>query len=156
MDEELRRIDSMESCYRWVAELVKPSELEENPGVTARAYMLAVRGMERCVELRLKVIREAGRLPEREEVEPLATVDLSRLSDDALEEVEAALVPVGAVPSEETGGVKSEEDGKEELCEKSTKRRSGAVRSSSVAVPKSRTKRSAACGRGSRKGPSSA
>ena len=55
--------------------------------------MAALRGLERCTELRLRMVREAGRLPEPEADEPLATVDLSRLSDGALREVEAALVP---------------------------------------------------------------
>lgn len=99
LESELRNVAELEECYRRIAEQVRPSELEENPAAAARAYMMALRGLEHCVELRLKLIREAGRLPEPEE-EPLATVDLSRLSDEALEEVEAALVPVAMpVPS---------------------------------------------------------
>lgn len=96
LENEMQHIAAMEAHYRWVAELVKPSELEEDPTRSARSYLLALRGLERCVELRLKLIRAADRLPEAEEAEPLATVDLSRLSTDALEEVEAALVPVSA------------------------------------------------------------
>ncbi|MDE5944198.1 MAG: hypothetical protein K2G93_01250 [Rikenella sp.] len=99
LSEELSRIESMESRYEWVADLVKPGDLAEDPGSSARDYMAALRGLERCMELRLKLIREYGRLPSEEEDEPLATVDLSRLSDDALEEVEAALIPVEEVPT---------------------------------------------------------
>lgn len=143
LSEELGRIESMESRYEWVADLVKPGDLAEDPGSSARDYMAALRGLERCMELRLKLIREYGRLPSEEEDEPLATVDLSRLSDDALEEVEAALVPVAAEAPEE--GVEEEsaetspvvrdsppascsavpsEKRKDESCEKRTKPRS--------------------------------
>ena len=55
--------------------------------------MAAWRGLDLCTELGLRMVREGGRLPEPEAAGPLATVDLSRLSDGALREVEAALVP---------------------------------------------------------------
>lgn len=111
LEEGLRNVATLEERYRQVAEWVRPSELEENPVPAARAYMAALRGLERCTELRLKLIREAGRLPEPEADEPLATVDLGRLSDGALREVEAALVP--AAPRREEKKV-----GEENLCEK--------------------------------------
>ncbi len=101
LENELRNIDFVEGCYRRMAELVMPSDLEENPVPLARAYMAALRGMERCVELRLKLVREAGRLPAEEPDEPLATVDLSRLSDEALREVEESLVPLDGSPAGE-------------------------------------------------------
>lgn len=94
LENELRNIDFVEGCYRRMAELVIPSDLEENPVPLARAFMTALRGLERCVELRLKLVREAGRLPADEPDEPLATVDLSRLSDEALHEVEESLIPL--------------------------------------------------------------
>ncbi|WP_298064703.1 hypothetical protein [uncultured Rikenella sp.] len=90
---EMRVVAELEEGYRWVAELVKPSELEENPLPAARVYMSALRNLERCVELRMKLVREAGGMPEPEPEEPVATVDLSRLSDGALREVERAMVP---------------------------------------------------------------
>ena len=93
LEEGLRNVAMLEERYRQAAEWVRPSEMEENPVPQARAYMAALRGLERCTELRLRMVREAGRLPEPEADEPLATVDLSRLSDGALREVEAALVP---------------------------------------------------------------
>lgn len=123
LSEELSRIAFMESRYEWIADLVKPGELEENLGSSARDYMAALRGLERCMELRLKLIREYGRLPSEEGGEPLATVDLSRLSDDALEEVEAALVPVAAA---------SPEEGVEEGVEEASAETSPVVRVSGV------------------------
>lgn len=98
LEREMRTIDELEECYRWAAELVKPSELQEDMLPAVRGYMSVLRGVERCVELRMKLVREAGRLPKPEADETVATVDLSRLSDGALREVEQAMVP--AVPSE--------------------------------------------------------
>lgn len=140
LSEELSRIAFMESRYEWVADLVKPGELEENPGSSARDYMAALRGLERCMELRLKLIREYGRLPSEEGGEPLATVDLSRLSDDALEEVEAALVPVAAASPEE--GV--EEGVEEASAEPGEERSRGARKSSEERKDESCKKRSSA------------
>lgn len=92
-EREMRVVAELEECYRWVAELVKPSELEEDPLPAARVYMSALRSLERCVELRMKLVREADGMPEPEPEEPVAKVDLSRLSDGALREVERAMVP---------------------------------------------------------------
>ncbi len=113
LENELRNIDFVEGCYRRIAELVMPSDLEENPVPLARAFMAALRGMERCVELRLKLVREAGRMPVEEPDEPLATVDLSRLSDEALREVEESLVPLDGPQDGEAEGCD-----RNELCEK--------------------------------------
>lgn len=98
LESQMRTIDELEECCRWAAELVKPSELQEDLLPAVRGYMSVLRGVERCVELRLKLVREAGRLPKPEANETMATVDLSRLSDGALREVEEAMVP--AVSSE--------------------------------------------------------
>lgn len=129
LEREMRTIDELEECYRWAAELVKPSELQEDLLPAVRGYMSVLRGVERCVELRLKLVREAGRLPKPEADEPVATVDLSRLSDGALREVERAMVP--AVSSEraeatderqvqagEREGERSKEDDRKGSCEK--------------------------------------
>lgn len=93
LEREMRNIAALEECYRWAAELVKPAELQEDLLPAVRGYMSVLRGLERCVELRLKLVREAGRMPEPEPEERVATVDLSRLSDGALREVERAMVP---------------------------------------------------------------
>ncbi len=96
--EGMRRIERLEAVYERLAELLEPAELEENPLPAARGCMAALRGLERCVELRLKILREEERWPERElrEEERRAKVDWSRLSDGALREVEEALVPCEA------------------------------------------------------------
>ena len=129
LEREMRTIDELEGCYRWAAELVKPSELQEDLLPAVRGYMSVLRGVERCVELRLKLVREAGRLPEPEPDEPVATVDLSRLSDGALREVEQAMVPAVSseraeatderqVPAGEREGERDKEDDRKGSCEK--------------------------------------
>lgn len=99
LEEGLRQVGSLEALYERIARFVEPSELEENPLPMVRAYLATLRSLERCIELRVKLVREAGRLPRPEPEQPLATVDLSRLSDEALREVEEALVPLGAAPA---------------------------------------------------------
>lgn len=129
LEREMRTIDELVECYRWAAELVKPSELQEDLLPAVRGYMSVLRGVERCVELRMKLVREAGRLPKPEADEPVATVDLSRLSDGALREVEQAMVPAvsseGAeatkerrVPAGEREGERDKEDDRKGSCEK--------------------------------------
>ncbi len=110
VEQELRNVGALEMAYRKVAEMVAPAELEENPTASARVYLAALRGLERCVELRLKLIREAGRLPGEEPEEPMATIDLSRLSDDALREVETALIPLETERESENRGGKEVND----------------------------------------------
>lgn len=94
--EGLRRVEGIEAMYERLVRLLEPAELEENPLPAAKGCMAALRGLERCVELRLRLAREAERAScgEAEEAER-ARVDWSRLSDGALREVEAALVPCG-------------------------------------------------------------
>lgn len=129
LEREMRTIDELEECYRWAAELVKPSELQEDMLPAVRGYMSVLRGVERCVELRMKLVREAGRLPKPEAEEPVATVDLSRLSDGALREVEQAMVPAVSseraeatderrVPAGEQKGERDKEDDRKGSCEK--------------------------------------
>lgn len=129
LEREMRTIDELEECYRWAAEQVKPSELQEDLLPAVRGYMSVLRGVERCVELRMKLVREAGRLPKPEAEEPVATVDLSRLSDGALREVEEAMVPVASpqraeatderqVPAGELEGERDKEDDRKGSCEK--------------------------------------
>ena len=110
VEQEIRNVGTLEMAYRKVAEMVAPAELEENPTASARIYLAALRGLERCVELRLKLIREAGRLPGEEPEEPMATIDLSRLSDDALREVETALIPLETERESENRGGKEVND----------------------------------------------
>ena len=93
LERELLNIGMLEAAYGKVVKRMEPAGMEEDAGA-ARLYLAALRGMERCVELRLKLIREAERLPDPEPEEPMAMIDLSRLSDGALREVETALVPV--------------------------------------------------------------
>lgn len=100
LEEGLRQVGSLEALYDRIARFVEPSDLEENPLPMVRAYLATLRSLERCIELRLKLVREAGRLPRPEPEQPMATVDLSRLSDEALREVEQALVPLGTAPQE--------------------------------------------------------
>ena len=141
LENEMQRIESMEARYRWAAELVKPGELEEDPARSVRSYLAALRGLERCMELRLKLVRTAGQLPEPEAGEPLATVDLSRLSIDALEEVEAALVPVSpaAPPNEDTDRERLCETKPRAAAEPSRKRTKTETTQAEKAAPDART-----------------
>lgn len=117
LERELEAVGKLEALYERVAEFVEPSHLEENPLPTVRAYLSVLRSLERCIELRAKLVREAGRLPRPEPEQPMATVDLGRLSDEALREVEAAMVPLGPVPgaASETEGERDDRIG---LCKK--------------------------------------
>lgn len=99
LERELEAIGKLEALYERVAEFVEPSHLEENPLPTVRTYLATLRSLERCIGLRAKLVREAGRLPRPEPEQPMATVDLSRLSDGALREVEQAMVPLGTPPA---------------------------------------------------------
>ncbi|WP_304708928.1 hypothetical protein [uncultured Rikenella sp.] len=100
--EGLRRIERVEEAYERLAKMLEPEGLEEDLLPLAKGCMAALRGLERCVEMRLKLAREEerGRAAEPEVVSEgeekegeRAVVDWSRLSDGALREVEEALVP---------------------------------------------------------------
>ena len=117
LERELAAVGKLEALYERVAEFVEPSHLEENPLPTVRAYLSVLRSLERCIELRAKLVREAGRLPRPEPEQPMATVDLGRLSDEALREVEAAMVPLGPVPGA-ASKTEGERDDRIGLCKK--------------------------------------
>lgn len=119
-DAELRNVAELETMYRECAELVMPAGMGKNPVPSARAYMTALRGVERCIELRLKLVREAGRLPEpeSEKEEPMVMIDFSKLSYEALHEVKQALIPVGTSDNGE-----EELDEQSEICEKPKKKK---------------------------------
>lgn len=89
-------IEELEANYRRMAMLHEPCGPNSDPANT-RAYFQALRGIERCILMRIRLLREARMCPQprRElELEEPVGVDLTLLSDGALEEVQAALTEV--------------------------------------------------------------
>lgn len=121
LNDELRNVEELKAMYRECAELVAPSRLEENPAPLARAYMVALRGVERCIELKLKLVREVGLLPEYEpkQEEPMVMIDFTKLSYEALHEVKQALMPVVT-----SGNGDDQRDDRSQVCEKPKKKKS--------------------------------
>ncbi|WP_297829806.1 hypothetical protein, partial [uncultured Rikenella sp.] len=68
--EGLRRIERVEEAYERLAKMLEPEGLEEDLLPLAKGCMAALRGLERCVEMRLKLAREEerGRAAEPEAV----------------------------------------------------------------------------------------
>lgn len=143
LERELAAIGKLERLYERVAEFVEPSHLEENPLPAVRAYLSALRSLERCIELRAKLVIGVGRLPRPEPEQPMATVDLGRLSDEALREVEAAMVPIGPDP-ERISKTKGERNDRIGLCEKNIENKitSAVPESEAKALPPRHTVRS--------------
>lgn len=133
LERELTAIGKLERLYERVAEFVEPSHLEENPLPTVRAYLSVLRSLERCIELRAKLVIGVGRLPRPEPEQPMATVDLGRLSDEALREVEAAMMPIDPAPGA-VSKVEGERKDRIGLCEKNIENKT------TPAVPESKAK----------------
>lgn len=90
---QLKSVEKLEREYRKAAKLAIAAE---PPNLTA--HITAIKGLERCLILKIKFnlfSSQATPLPDTQ----LATVDLEKLSDSALDELEAALVPLNNLQS---------------------------------------------------------
>lgn len=85
---QLKSIEKLEREYRKAAKLAITAE---PPNLTA--HITAIKGLERCLILKLKFNLLAP-LRNHNAESQLATVDLEKLSDSALDELEAALIPL--------------------------------------------------------------
>lgn len=85
---QLKSIEKIEREYRKAAKLAITAE---PPNLSA--HITAIKGLERCLILKLK-FNLLTPLAHPNAESQLATVDLEKLSDSALEELEAALVPL--------------------------------------------------------------
>ena len=56
----MRRIERVEEAYERLAKMLEPEGLEEDLLPLAKGGMAALRGLERCVEMRLKLAREGA------------------------------------------------------------------------------------------------
>lgn len=88
MEPELAKLDDLESYYRDRLDGVADSG---SKGTTAE-FIRLLQGIERCIKMRIQMIREAGPAAVPSPDPGFIPIDLSKLSDSALREVEAALV----------------------------------------------------------------
>lgn len=91
------RLEELEERYDLLAQMLEPDEMAETDPSRINTYIRALQGVERCVKMRLAIVKEEP--PGK--TTPLecgfVTVDLPRLSDDALREVKAALLEPAAM-----------------------------------------------------------
>lgn len=88
MEPELQKLHELESYYRDRLALVADSDSKS----TTAEFIRLLQGIERCIKMRIQIIREAGPSAVPSPDPGFIPIDLSKLSDSALREVEAALV----------------------------------------------------------------
>lgn len=88
-----RELDFIQQSYRRLLKAFEPTECEPTDPSSVRVYLCSLKGLERCVKLRLKVNQMIGSA-EEEAAGELRRLDMSKLSDQALHEIQAALRPV--------------------------------------------------------------